>query len=535
MKNISKLIVGVCCSASVLMTGCIDETFPTNVATSEQLASSSKATEALLWAIPAYVNNYGTVSTSADARHYDFGYGAMIHIRDVMTEDMAIVSNSYDVWFRAWSNNQNLGEGFAYPQFVWNYYWKFVQTSNNLISALNEETANDMQKGYLGVAYAFRAMQYLDLAQQFEFLENDVTKAQNDAGNNVLGLTVPIVKEGMTEADARNNPRATHEEMAKFILEDLDKAEALIPNLKLTVKTLPHLDAVYGLKARFYMWEKDYTKAKEYARKAINATNVSIMSESAWLSTTKGFNDISAWMWGSQMQSEDDVVKTGIINWTSWMSNEALYGYAGAGPACMINAALYDKMSNTDFRKLAWKAPEGSALEGQNAYIKQEVGDGLPAYASLKFRPAEGNGDVSNIGSASAFPLMRVEEMYLIEAEAAAHLNAADGKRLLETFMKTRDPKYVCTNPDVVDEVVLQKRIELWGEGLTFFDVKRLNMSVTRGYEGTNFSEAARFNTNGRPAWMNFCIVRTEKNNNTALKGFENPDPSGKYTPWIKK
>lgn len=47
-------------------------------------------------------------------------------------------------------------------------------------------------------------------------------------------------------------------------------------------------------------------------------------------------------------------------------------------------------------------------------------------------------------------------------------------------------------------------------------------MSVTRGYSGTNFSDERRFNTNGRPAWMNICIVQTEENNNAALIGYEN-------------
>ena len=106
---------------------------------------------------------------------------------------------------------------------------------------------------------------------------------------------------------------------------------------------------------------------------------------------------------------------------------------------------------------------------------------------------------------------------------------------MLNSFMtQYRDSEYstTATGQDLIDEIIFQKRIELWGEGLTFFDVKRLNMSVTRGYTGTNFSDATRFNTNGRPAWMNICIVQTEKNNNAALIGYENPDPSGVYEVW---
>ena len=95
------------------------------------------------------------------------------------------------------------------------------------------------------------------------------------------------------------------------------------------------------------------------------------------------------------------------------------------------------------------------------------------------------------------------------------------------------DYTYTCAATDkegVVEEIVLQKRIELWGEGLTFFDVKRLDMGVDRTYQGSNFYDNTQFNTNGhRPAWMNYCIVQTEENSNSALRGWNNPDPSNRY------
>lgn len=199
-----------------------------------------------------------------------------------------------------------------------------------------------------------------------------------------------------------------------------------------------------------------------------------------------------------------------------------------------IDASLYARIKDTDFRKRVWKAPAGSPLEGQTPYIDPTIDGYLPAYTGVKFRPGNGNMNDYTVGSASAYPLMRVEEMYFIEAEAAAHLNASEGKTLLEDFMQNyRDESYVCENADIIDEILLQKRIELWGEGTTFFDIKRLDLSVTRGYPGTNWTDASRFNTDGRPAWMNFCIVITEENNNAALRGYENPDPSGCYQAWL--
>ena len=114
----------------------------------------------------------------------------------------------------------------------------------------------------------------------YEFLPSDkIPTGVNEAGNDISGLTVPIVRETITEEEARNNPRVTREVMAEFILEDLDFAEQNIGHLEETAKTLPHLDVVYGLKARLYMWLEDYPQAKDYARKAINASSVSPMTE----------------------------------------------------------------------------------------------------------------------------------------------------------------------------------------------------------------------------------------------------------------
>jgi tetratricopeptide (TPR) repeat protein len=536
MNKIYKSILCVCLLSSCFMvTGCIDETEPTDQATEKQIAASSSATKALLMAMPAYVNAINSSLIDDDHWHFPFGYGAMMHIRDLQTGDMAMAT-TYSDHFNPWSNDKYMGKDYLFGQYIWNYYYKFVMTTNNLISAIDSAKATSDQLGYLGAGYAYRAMVYLDLARCYEFLPNGVTDPTKDGGNDVTGYTVPIVKEGMSQADARNNPRVKRDVIAAFILSDLDKAEALIPKLTETGKTLPHLDAVYGLKARLYMWLEDYANAQKYARMAIDASSTKPMTQTDCLNTTTGFNDITKWMWGSQMTSGDDAVQTGIINWTSWLCNETTFGYAGAGCYNMIDVNMYNRIKDTDFRKLEWKAPTGGALDGQNVYINKSQGANLPAYTALKFRPNNGDAKNYQTGAASAFPIMRVEEMYFIEAEAAAHQDAAKGLDLLKAFMTTyRDAKYTTTatsQADVIDEIVFQKRVELWGEGLSFFDIKRLDMPVTRGYVGTVFPPLACMNTPRRPAWMNYVIVKSEENNNKALVGWDNPDPSDAYTLW---
>lgn len=460
--------------------------------------------------------------------HYDWGYGSVMHVRDVMTGDMTVSPTSYD-HYSHWAGNRYIGENYVFSQFLWHYFRDMVYVTNKSIEAM-EKIGADADKA---VAYAYRALTYLDWAQMYEFLPNDVTSPITAAGNDVTNLTVPILDKPVYHYDTINVPRATREEMAAFILSDLDKAEAGIAALNDASKELPHLDAVYGLKARLYMWLGDYANAKKYARLAIDCNSGHVMTREECLSTTDGFNTPEPWMWASVMEADDGVVRTGIVNWTSWMSPEAQYGYSAAGATSMIDAAMYNRMSNSDFRKLMFKAPNGHTLASKVPYIDARFADNFPEYAAIKFRPNEGNTEEYSVGSASAYPIMRIEEMYFIEAEAAEHLNPGEGVALLQDFMTTyRDESYTYNaNYDAIDEILFQKRVELWGEGQSFFDYKRQNMSVTRGYEGTNVSSDRTYNTNGRPAWMNICIVVTAKRYNIALEGWENPDPSDLYTP----
>ena len=522
-------------SLALVNTSCIEETEPTTVATTKQIAESASATEALLMAQPAYFNHLWD-----EDRHYSFGYGAIMHVRDLFASDITKNSTSYNQW-RYWLCNQYQGDAYIFGQFIWNYYYGFVLAANNVIGNIDEEIATTEQLGYLGAGYAFRAMLYLDMARMYEFLPNDGTSNINANGNDVTNLTVPIVKAEMTQDEARNNPRATRTEMAEFIKGDLEKAVVLIEHLENTQsKTLPDLSCVYGLMARLYMWIEKYPEAQQFARKAIDAATVAPMSQQACLNTTTGFNITDPWMWGAKQTTEDDVVQTGIINWTSHVSDESTFGYCGPSTG-LYNVAdknFYDRISNTDFRKLEFKAPEGSPLESKVSYVNKAYAADMPAYTMLKFRPGNGDADDYMTGSATCYPIMRVEEMYFIEAEAAAHQNDAQGQQLINAFMKQyRDPNYSTakTGDELIEEIVFQKRVELVGEGQAFFDIKRLNYPVTRGYPDTNFIATARFNTTTRPAWMNLVMVRTEKNNNPAVDGWNNPDPSDVYPVWTSK
>ena len=132
----------------------------------------------------------------------------------------------------------------------------------------------------------------------------------------------------------------------------------------------------------------------------------------------------------------------------------------------------------------------------------------------------------SGVGSTinnNDWPLMRVEEMVLIRAEALAKAgNEAQGRQVLEDFVKTyRDPSYSSTasGRSFENEVWFQRRVELWGEGFFMFDARRLNKPIVRFHNknNTNLSEAFVFNIAADDAWLNMRFPQTEMDNNFGI------------------
>ncbi len=128
--------------------------------------------------------------------HAGFGYGAVMHMRDVLTGDLYRPDNGYN-WFESMAENQ-IGENMISTNYMWNFYENAITACNKLIGAIDETKATQQQKQYLGVAYAFRAMYYLDIARMYEYLDCYETKPLSNTGKNIRNLTVPIITEKTT-------------------------------------------------------------------------------------------------------------------------------------------------------------------------------------------------------------------------------------------------------------------------------------------------------------------------------------------------
>ncbi len=556
MKRIYILIVS---AVSAVTVGCVSESLPQgSVQTQGQVSESESALKAMANAIPASMMTsdvLGWVDTYGD--HTDFGI-AGIHLRtDFMLEDLVTSGdNPYYNRFYAYVMNRSQGERYISCAYFWQCYYKWIKAANDIISLVNPDEASPEAVGYLAGAYTYRAMCYLDLARLYEPKENAYTDV-----SAVLGLTVPLVTETTTEDQAKNNPRLPREKMYEFILSDLAMAEKLMdPSIK--NYTSPTLAAVYGLYARAWLemgyWndgnsQTAFANAAEYARKAIFQSGRTPLTQAQWEDPVNGFNNGAAsnsWIWGLTTSSENTI---NIITFTAHISSEGTWGYAPLSQIC-ASRKFYDAIDGGDFRRNSWLDPQflenpdaglpysykfsGSDADKVNFLMGTEMNPPAVPYQNIKFRPYQGECSDYAVGNCADHPLMRVEEMYFIEMEAVAQSDPGSAKTLLEGFMDGRitDGSYVCQAMDLesfLDEMLFQKRVEFWGEGVVFYDYKRLGKGIQRGYPGTNEAAVYAFNSDGRSPQWNIVVTNGEFQYNAAIdSSTNNPDPSGKLVLW---
>lgn len=544
----------VALGAVVALSGCIRETFPQESAiTQEQLQSGQMdvVAENLLKGIPS-----GMMSYVSGWEHTDFGYHSVGVYNDHACALIACcgwqIGNpaGYSRFYPA-SYGWGYAHNSAMSQHVWYNYYPQIKSCNDMINLVGD---NEQLQHYIGIAKTFRANFYLDLARMFECLYAETPNNGSYEGQQikVAGLTVPIVDETMDEAAAKNNPRATREEIFNFIFADLAAAEEALAEYQPSSLNNPDLAVVYGLYARAYMWlggfddglngelpsgNEAYAKASEYAQKALAAHGGAIMTEAEWTSPTTGFNTpVASWMWGLTWSS--DTIINNLFQFTAHLSPEAAYGY---GPLAQpgVSKRAFDRLQKTDFRRKLIIGPETTWAEfAPYTLISEGEFDGFAPYTNFKFRPAQGERNDYMTAGAISLPLMRAEEMYFIDMEATLHTSGIDAAwQKLVAFMANRDSNYVCPYADfggVLDEIIFQKGVEFWGEGIVMYDMKRLDMGINTAYTDTNFPADARFEIEGRVPWWSYCIPQGETQINLAIKE-NNPNPSQSWDPVLPK
>lgn len=531
MKNISK-ILAILAVPALALTSCIKEVMPmTSYATSAQIAESPSAMEASVNGIPAQMSQgylvYGSQVHETDMAFPQF----MIAFTELLGDMYPLGSNSGYDWYRNYNTfDRAFGDNSYFAYLPWFTCYQFIKSANDIIGSvdLTDENLTAAVKGNVGMAYACRAFDYYLLTVMFEPVENIYTDI-----SSVKGLTVPRVDENTDPETAKNNPRMTHDEVIAFMLSDLEIAEECLTGFTPSSKEFPSLAVVYGIRAKVHMWDEDYANAAKYARLAIDTFGGTPVTASQWNDVNSGFNTVNqAWMWNLHYSAEN---MGNLCNFTGWMSGEADWGYSSLTRPS-IDKSLYDKIADNDFRKYSFLDPAKYDFYNYQTCRDRDYINAAPAHLSLKFRCREGDWETYSVGGAVDVPVMRVEEMYLLEAEAVGmSQGVAAGVALLNNFMQSyRQSDYNFSTADAREfqiEVLTQERIEFWGEGWGFPNAKRIKPGIMQNYEGTNApADIFKINCAGiKPNW-NFVIPISEVQANVALEGNNNPDPTGTVT-----
>lgn len=566
-------------AAAMSLTGCIDEETPTQQASADQVASSSTSLSMLVSGLKSkmisYCNYYSDVTSWYATQ--DWGYPCYMLIKETMLDGFPTTGSTWN--YQTYYESATRLTSYTAP--VYFYYYNLADLSNKIMKSTEGATTETMLD-YRGIAHTYRALAYMDLALMFEFWPTGNSELDAKA-KDIWGLTVPIVTENTTAEEAKNNPRADFATMYRFIYSDLSKAKELLAGYERAEKNDVNIDVVNGLLARFWLtaatrfqrYPNDlpkqlaaegandgyadlgitsaadcYQKAEECAKAVINA-GYKPMTKEQWHDTKTGFNTANqAWVWDMRITSQEQY----SYYWNSIIGNVAseptwaLPAYGGEYRC--ISSDLYYSIQDGDWRKTSWIAPEDAGAttvpDKYETQLKDESAGSkaantnfsrLPAYANLKFRPGSGSIDDEQTGMLVDIPLMRVEEMYFIVMECEYYLNGEiAGLIKLDNFMNDYrfdegNKWYYAyeTSDSFIIELMSQKYVELWGEGVMYNDYKRLGLPIIRKYQGSNYVEPydkLNHEAFGCAQWLNFYIPEVARTYNNALSGKMNPDPT---------
>lgn len=428
-------------------------------------------------------------STTANT-HQCFGISAYTLSLDAMGDDL-IMQSQGSGWF--WHDHiYNVKANYTSSAFrsydVWyaNYTW--IANANYITDVEQTMTGSEADVAYVvGQAYAIRALCYLNLATWFSRTPYNAMKKTtrwNEPG-------VPVYTTG-TSIKSKGQPRASLRVVYDQINTDIDKAIAYLEkskDSKLSKGNKSHINlyVALGIKSRACLAEGDWSGAYTAAKRVIDEGGYAVGTKSDLISGMNSLGKANV-MWGAGIQNAEQSGQ--FASFFTHMDNQQGQ-YALSAPK-LINKQLYNRLGESDIRR-AWWDPTNK----DSPYIGKKF-----VFSNL----ASWLGD---------YIYMRVEEMYFTAAEAALRSdNVKEARDLMNAVMVERDAKYNANNRSgdmlgattttwtgsLLEDILTQRRIELWGEYGRVFDVRRLGQGIERktedGFSQECISQMTRKNIN---------------------------------------
>jgi len=345
------------------------------------------------------------------------------YIVNLASDNIKWVGNSptnreFDV-YDVFSTNSRVSE-------LWGAIYKTINIANNIIESvpvINDVTFSQAERSKSrGEAFFLRAYSYFDLVRLW--------------GN------VPLqTRATKTAADANGVGNSMAAEVYKQVKQDLDSAEILLPATinrnranKVTVK---------ALKARLFLYLKDWENAEAAATEVINTTGVSLGNTYGQFFAAK-----------NSTESIFEIDYT-VNNQNSWATNWF---------ASNISGGKREFLPTDEFIALL----NNPAIGGNRSSLLLTI-NGV-TYGNMNFKIATGDDQVYAI---------RLAELYLIRAEARAEKAAPDLVGGLQDLNKIRTRANVpaivtvANKDELADKILQERRVELAFESHRWFDLIR--------------------------------------------------------------
>ncbi len=495
-----KYFISIVVLFSILITGCSKsflERTPTQFTTPEQLEGAAAQDPNILSGnISGLYTTMFTPGVGGTTGHDDFGQKGIDIYSDMLCSDMVLGALNYG-WYSPIARYQATVDFTRNEDYIpFRYYYRIIFGANSVIDILGGNDAvpaTDGLKVTMGQAKTMRAYGYFYLSQLYNL----------DYGDGQQKI-LPIYT--TTDPAKQNQPKSTAKDVWDLMVSDLNDALGFLDGYTRNTKDQIDESVAKGLLAYVLAargTQQDWLEVETLTNEIRNSEPKTTADEVVYNGTnlsTSGFNDVKtpSWMWGVDLTLDQG------LNLVSWWGQVDLftYSYAWAGDPKTIDLGLYDEIRGDDIRKRQFRTPTQSyALMPINKF----------------FAPARTIGGQRYV--ATDYLYMRSDEFYLLYAEALYH-NGKEGEArdALKNYLSDRitDVSYIdgLSGQALKDEIYLQTRIELWGEGKSYLAMKRNKATITRGGNHLFFAgESFQYND----PKLTFVIPQAEVLNNPNL------------------
>lgn len=403
-------------------------------------------------------------------------------------------------------------------QMAWMYSYNLINQANKILSGIDSAEGTAEERAYIKAqCLTLRAHAYFKILQFF------APRWEDANGGNVM--VAPIRLESSTSEIALSSMN----DILGRIHTDLTDAITLFDQSGKERSFIyePDKSVAQGIYARCAQLEHDWPTARQMAHDA--RQNYAIMSANEYLGGFAEVND--EWMWGYEYMEADPVIA--LQGWAALYGCNGGYTSAWGYGGGFINYDLYKKMDDGDIRKQLFWTPDKqlfpplvtAASFWNEDYVENNMninisnngemnlmaqmcrnwannsmpGNNIAEFVTPAYRKTGDTADDALNGTVpfgaqtkfwargkytnGSYPYMRGAEMAFIEAEAAYMLNDETAARNI--LDEVRSKRGITGNVSesgaaLLTKIQTEKRIELWGEGFCWTDLKRWNLPVVR-------------------------------------------------------